>query len=375
MKKPEELEILRAQASARFEKIHKELDDKEHLQPLEGEIEELRAKINEKFRELSASGWRTKVLGPQLDISALTVEIFNLLIPYLGELTRKIFQVWELHRKMYMTLVPLMDAKDQEWFSKAMDELKSKEERFQEMVDALSHLVHLARGISLKKAESRDLSSSFYRWFERRFRTGLDKEGLKVYLPYLKESQPVLDFGCGRGEMLELLKEEGVEAFGVDINSDFVEECRSKGLQCHLGDGMEFLASLEDNSLGAVFSAQVLEHFPFEDIEKILYLSYEKVRSGGYFIAETVNVASPAAFHGAFLLDPTHITPLHPETLRFLLESGGWRVKEIIRRNLPEQLPEFPAHNEREAAIRESLRRINGFLFSHQDYAVVARKP
>ncbi len=375
MRKPEELELLRAQASARFEKIHKELDEKEHLKPLEGKIEDLRTKINEKFGELSSSGWRTKILGPQLDISALTVEIFNLLIPYLEEMSRRIFQVWELHRKMYMTLIPLMDAKDQEWFSRAMEELKSRESRFQETADALSHLVHLARGISLEKTQPKELSSSFYRWFEKRFRTGVDRESLKVYLPYLRESQPVLDFGCGGGEMLELLKEEGIEAFGVDINSDFVEECRSKGLRCHLADGIKFLATLEDGSLGAVFSAQVLEHFPFEDIEKILYLSYEKVRPGGYFIAETVNVASPAAFHGAFLLDPTHITPLHPETLRFLLESSGWRVEEIIRRNLPEQLPEFPAHNEREAAIRESLRRINGFLFSHQDYAVVAKRP
>ncbi len=375
MKKPEELELLRAQASARFEKLHGDLDREEHLKPLEGKAEEIRARINEKVKEIFSSSWRLKLLGPQADLSALTVELFNVLIPYLAELTQKISQVWELHRKLYMTLIPLMDAKDQEWFSRAVKEVEAREERFQELVDALSRVVHSARGISLQEGKPGKLSSSFYRWFERRFRTGVDKEGFRVYLPYLKKSQPVLDFGCGRGEMLEVLREEGVEALGVDVNSEFIEECKSKDLKCHLGDGIEFLSSLDDGSLGAVFSAQVLEHFPYEDIEKIIYLSYEKVRAGGYFIAETVNVASPAAFHGAFLLDPTHITPLHPETLKFLLESSGWRVEEVLKLNFPRQLPEFPAHNEREAIIRESLRRINGFLFAHQDYAVVAVKP
>ncbi|MCD6455035.1 MAG: methyltransferase domain-containing protein, partial [Candidatus Aminicenantes bacterium] len=246
----------------------------------------------------------------------------------------------------------------------------------QEYVDSLSNLVNVARIVSLEGEEGKEkLKSSFYYWFERRFRTGGIKENLKEYVSYLRECQPVLDLGCGRGEMLELLKEEGIEAIGVDINSEFIKECRDKGLNCIKADAIGYLSSLEDESLGGIFSSQVLEHFPVEVVEKIIAISWRKVRKGGVFISETVNVASPAAFHGAFLLDPTHITPLHPQTLSFFLESSGWRVEEIIWKNLPEQLLEFPAHNEREAAIRENIRRINGFLFSHRDYAVVARKP
>ncbi len=373
MKKIEDLEILRAKASSRYEELHSRLDGEEHLKPLDGEIEKLREELNERVKEVGSNPIRRKLLGPQRDFNELVVQIINLLIPYLLNMTEKISSVWELHRKLYMTLIPLMDAKDQEWFSKAIKELESREARFQEMVDALSHLVHTAKTLSLEGKA--DFSSTFYFWFERRFRAEMKQENLRLYLERLRQHQPVLDFGCGRGEFLEFLRKNGVEAEGVDINSQFVEECRKKGLTCHLGDGVEYLSSLKDGSLGAVFSSQVLEHFPFPDIEKIIALSYEKVRKGGLFIAETVNVASPSAFHGAFLLDPTHITPLHPETLRFLLESGGWRVAEILKLNFPEQLPEFPAHNEREAVIRESLRRINGFLFSHQDYAIVAKKP
>ncbi len=373
MKKPEDLEIIRAKASSNYEELHGRLDREEQIKPLGPEVEEIRARLNEKVQEVSANSLRRKLLGPQGDFNELMVQMINLLVPYLVELTEKISSVWELHRKLYMTLIPLMDAKDQEWFSKAMEELEGKEERFRELVDALSRLVHTAKTLSLQGKA--DFSSGFYYWFERRFRAEPKEENLRLYLKYLKEAQPVLDFGCGRGEFLEFLKKEGIEAFGVDINSQFVEECRSRGLKCHLGDGIKYLSSLEDSSLGAVFSAQVLEHFTFTDIEKIIAVSYEKVRPGGYFIAETVNVASPSGFHGAFLLDPTHITPLHPKTLEFLLESGGWRVEEILRLNFPRQLPEFPAHNEREAVIRESLRRINGFLFAHQDYAVVAKRP
>lgn len=379
MKKHEDIKKERAEASSNYEKVHYNLDKEEFVEPLGGEIEALREKLNLKVEETGQkSGLIRKISGmaDQHAINSLVVQIFNLLVPYLVELTEKLSRISELHRKFYMSLVPLIDSKDREWFAKAMEELYSREEKFQEYVDALSGLVNAARRITLGEAETMEsLKSSFYFWFERRFRAGGLKEELKVYLPYLRDAQPVLDFGCGRGEMLELLKEEGIEASGVDINAEFVEECESKGLKCIHGDGIEYLSSLEDECLGSIFSAQVLEHFPIGDVEKIIAISWKKVRKGGVFIAETVNVASPAAFHGAFLLDPTHISPLHHQTLSFILESSGWKVEKIIWKNLPEQLMEFPAHNEREAAIRENLRRINGFLFSHQDYAVVARKP
>ncbi len=379
MKKPEDIKRERAETSSKYEKIHYELDKEEFIEPLKGKIEELREKLNVSVEGEGRRGSilkKLRISGEQHFINSLITQIFNLLIPYLVDLSSKLSRISELHRKLYMNLVPLIDAKDREWFSNATKELESKEEKFQEYVDALSSLVNAAKEISLAKGQGEDnLKSSFYSWFERRFRTGEIKEGFRVYLPYLKGNQPVLDFGCGSGEMLELLRDDEVEAFGVDINREFIDECKSKELKCFREDGIKFLNSLEDSSLGAVFSAQVLEHFPVNDVEKIVNISWKKVKPGGIFIAETVNVASPSAFHGAFLLDPTHITPLHPQTLSFILQTNGWKVEEILRKNLPEQLMEFPAHNEREAAIRESLRKINGFLFSHQDYAVVGRKP
>ncbi len=379
MKKPEDIKKERAEASSKYEEAHYRLDKEEFVEPLGGEIEALREKLNLTVEDVAKRAKLIKKITGQDRqdvVNSLVVQIFNLLIPYLLELTDKLSRISELHRRFYMSLVPMIDTKDREWFSKAMEELRSREEKFQEYVDALSELVNAAKRLSLEEPGAKEeIKSTFYYWFERRFRTGSIKEGLRIYLPYLKEAQPVLDFGCGRGEMLELLKEEGIEASGVDINAKFIEECKAKGLNCILGDGIEYLSSLEDESLGSVFSAQVLEHFPISEVERIIAVAWKKVKKGGLFIAETVNVASPAAFHGAFLLDPTHITPLHPQTLSFILESSGWRLEKIIWKNLPEQLMEFPAHDEREAAIRENLRRINGFLFSHQDYAVVARKP
>jgi O-antigen chain-terminating methyltransferase len=52
---------------------------------------------------------------------------------------------------------------------------------------------------------------------EDRFRGAREeiKERFRVYLPYVQGRAPVIDLGCGRGEWLELLRDNGNEARGV----------------------------------------------------------------------------------------------------------------------------------------------------------------
>ena len=77
---------------------------------------------------------------------------------------------------------------------------------------------------------------ALYVSFEDQFRGTREdiKERLRVYLPLLKENgigaehMPILDLGCGRGEWLELLREEGLPAQGVDINRVLIEQCRQQ---------------------------------------------------------------------------------------------------------------------------------------------------
>lgn len=144
------------------------------------------------------------------------------------------------------------------------------------------------------------------------------------YVPLVAAHQPVLDLGCGRGEFLDLLRSADYQYSGVDSDPEMVARCRAKGHRAvALGDALDHLESVGDRTLGTVFSAQVVEHLPLGDLTRLLELSMEKLRSGGLFVAETVNPYMPEAMFG-FWIDPTHEQPLFPETMLALCDAAGF---------------------------------------------------
>lgn len=143
------------------------------------------------------------------------------------------------------------------------------------------------------------------------------------YLPLLRDAAPVLDTGCGRGEMLDLLAQAGIDARGVDGDEGMVEHARRKGHDVVLGDVNAHLRGLREGSLGAIISLEVVEHMPADALSEFLALSHSRLRDGGVLIAETVNPHALFALKG-FWLDPTHHHPLFPEVLLTLARIAGF---------------------------------------------------
>jgi SAM-dependent methyltransferase len=170
-----------------------------------------------------------------------------------------------------------------------------------------------------------------YAGFEDVFRGSEDfiRERQRVYLPYLIDHDPVIDVGCGRGEMLDLLAEVGVKSFGVDLDQSMVERGREKGLHTLLGDGISYLHEQEEGSIGAVFSAQVIEHLKYEDLVRFHEEAYRALQPGGVFIAETVNPHSIRAFK-SFWTDLTHIVPIFPEVAIMLCLVTGFSEATVL---------------------------------------------
>ena len=156
--------------------------------------------------------------------------------------------------------------------------------------------------------------SSDYVAFEELFRGPAERvaETQRPYLQLVREHQPVLDVGCGRGEFLTLLAGEGIAGEGIDVDEGMVGHCLSMGLKASLGDVNTYLEGLEDESLGTIFSAQVIEHLPHWELRRMLELSRRKLRPGGLFIAETVNPHRISALK-TFWVDLTHQHPIFPE--------------------------------------------------------------
>jgi SAM-dependent methyltransferase len=165
-----------------------------------------------------------------------------------------------------------------------------------------------------------------YVGFEDFFRGSehLIRDRQRSYLQIVAGHGPVLDFGCGRGEFLEVLREEGIEAGGVDSDPYMVARCREKGLtDVEQGDGLDYLSNTEPDSLGSIFASQVIEHLGFEQLQQLLTISLEKLMPGGLLVVETVNPHNPQALKH-FWIDPTHRNPLFPEVVVALCRLTGY---------------------------------------------------
>ncbi|HEY5172741.1 MAG TPA: methyltransferase domain-containing protein [Acidimicrobiia bacterium] len=173
--------------------------------------------------------------------------------------------------------------------------------------------------------------AALYPGFEDIFRgpTALVAERQSTYVELLRAHAPVLDLGCGRGEMLALLSAAEVPASGVDLDLAMVERARTLGVSVDHGDALLHLAKEDDQSLGAVFSAQFIEHVPKDRLPELLELAYAKLAPGGVFVAETVNPHSPRALK-SFWVDPTHQHPLFPETMLALCRLTGFDAAEVV---------------------------------------------
>ena len=206
--------------------------------------------------------------------------------------------------------------------------------------------------------------------FESRMRGSVDsiRDRQRLYVDVLRDAAPVLDVGCGRGELLGLLREAGVEAHGIDADSDMVAYARGDGLDVEQADLVEYLQRAGDDSLGAIFMGQVVEHLPAPTLVQTFQLAAAKLRPGGVLIAETINPLSPIALRNYFA-DLTHAQPLVPETLELLARQSGFVETEIRFLNEPAERLTEPD----DPVIAANVRRLNDLLFAPLDYALVAR--
>jgi O-antigen chain-terminating methyltransferase len=226
-----------------------------------------------------------------------------------------------------------------------------------------------------KMADERERGlDAFYLSFENLFRGSRAdiKNRFRVYLPVLKRrgvgasAMPVLDIGCGRGEWLELLGEEGLLARGVEANRVEVAQCRERGLKVVEADFISYLRELPDKSVGAVTGFHVIEHLRAEAMMEVLDEAVRVLTSGGVLIFETPNPQNVLVGSYYFHFDPTHQKPLPSPVMSFLFEARGLVEVEII--NL------HPAETERVEGDSDLVKRFNDYFYGPMDYAVVGWK-
>ncbi len=225
-----------------------------------------------------------------------------------------------------------------------------------------------------------------YVGFEDQFRGSREviRERFESYVPLFESRGPVLDVGCGRGEFLDLLAAHHVEARGIDLNHEMAETCRSRGLDVSEADAVGYLSTIDDDSLGGIFSAQVVEHLEPGYLLRFLELSFYKLRPGGRLVLETLNPACWVAFFDSYIRDITHVWPLHPDTLKYLVVASGFSSAGVEYRSpVPQRdkLQAFAAPTtaaqplaDLAEAFNANVEKLNARMFTYLDYAVIGDK-
>ena len=228
-----------------------------------------------------------------------------------------------------------------------------------------------------------DALSHKYVGFEDAFRGSPEQIRLRLadYVSIFAGASDVLDIGCGRGEFLALLREQGVTGRGIDLNDAMVEVCREKGLDATKADALSYLRGLPDGALGGLFAAQVVEHLEPAYLTTLLETAFDKLRPGAPIVLETINPACWFAFFESYIRDITHVRPLHPDTLKFLLIASGFnRIDIRYRVPYPEHEKLQPiaaggALGDSAETINANTTKLNQLLFTYLDYAAVAYRP
>jgi O-antigen chain-terminating methyltransferase len=222
------------------------------------------------------------------------------------------------------------------------------------------------------------LSVYQYSDFEQRFRGDEQtvKEKLKRYLPVFAHTDRILDLGCGRGEFMELLQEEGKTALGIDVSQSMLRAAQEKGLNCTHGDALSYLEQQPDESLGGIFSAQVIEHLEPDYLRDVVIQGFRVLKPDSPILLETVNPLSVFALSNIYFLDVTHCKPLHPEFMRYLVESCGFSDVSIIYGEAltVEQLEEISPENSVAREFNTNVDKLNKLLYASPVYAVTGTK-
>jgi SAM-dependent methyltransferase len=334
-----------------------------------------------------------RLLGPQETFNSEVVQLVNTLAPILSSLEQV-----ERYREALAARERRMDA--------AFDQLRAEQQELRTVVavlrqsnyDLTRELASVRRGepsgspegtmageskdspLRPQAQNSSEVMSAKYVGFEDQFRGAPEEIRARQagYVEVFAGASDVLDIGCGRGEFLALLQERGVRARGIDVNDSMVDVCLQKGLEASKADALDYLRAQPVGSLGGLLAAQVVEHLDPAYLTNLLDAAYAALRPGAPIVLETINPACWFAFFESYVRDITHVRPIHPDTLKFLLQASGFGGVEI-RYQAP--YPEHhklqrvaPALGDAAETLNANVDKLNSLLFTYLDYAAIGRR-
>ena len=338
------------------------------------------------FRQTNFNASTVRILH---QITQKSIELENALSQFKTEFDHKITDEidttkTELDRKNETRIIEL-DRKNETLTRELFAQLDADITTRSSLAHVLEERIKKSQSQMSAVMEKNPSNDTNYFLFEERFRGSREdiKQRQLSFLPYFEKCTSVLDVGCGRGEFLEILRDNNIAGTGIDLDADMITYCRSRQLNVEQSDAITYLENIEDKSIDGIFIDQVVEHLEPEYLFRLLALCYQKLKFGYYIVIETVNPQSFVSFVN-FYIDLTHKRPLHPQTLQFLVSAAGFRendkkffspVSDDSRLKMITDTSELDAPSRKNAEVyNHNIEMLNSILFGPQDYAVIAKK-
>lgn len=263
--------------------------------------------------------------------------------------------------------------------------------RLKTMVDAQRRsYVEMTRQITRVSDESGDGSipkidvkddpffDIFYRELEDRYRGSREEilHRLRDYVGHVaflkdvdEKKRRIIDLGCGRGEWLEILREEGLEGVGIDINEAQVEAARALDLKIEIDDAISYLSKQKDRSVDFISAFHFIEHLEFPVLARLLKEVLRVLKPGGRLLLEAPNPETLIVGAYRFWFDPTHVRPYPSELISLLLDSLGFKDLDVLRLHPDDSLKFYymQTHGLTEA--------VADLIFGPLDYAILCHRP
>lgn len=195
----------------------------------------------------------------------------------------------------------------------------------------------------------------------------IGKFGAKLKKPlfekYLLPDSAVLDFGCGSGELLQLLDVTGKA--GIEINDFAREKVKNKGITCY-----KYAREVPDGTFDFIISSSALEHVenPFNEIKMLR----NKLKAGGKAIFYVPNESCETEY---FRNDVNnHLYTWNCLNLGNLFKAAGYYIHLVER--IQEVWPEhyFQIKEEVSPEFFDTICKMNGKLWDENRCLIIAYK-
>jgi SAM-dependent methyltransferase len=221
-----------------------------------------------------------------------------------------------------------------------------------------------------------DPADFIYRRLEDRLRGSETtvRELLRPYAELARSHATLVDVGCGRGELLELCRAEGIDARGFDTNERSVADLRARGLVADLAAIPVCFSGIAEGSIGSVAAIHVVEHLPLATLTALFREAFRVLVPGGLLMIETPNAESIAMAATDFWRDPSHLAPRHPAALTVLGREHGFALEELRAIHPFPDAKRLVASEGDPASFRTLVDALNERLYGGQDLRIVFRK-